>query len=142
MLNKRNQTQRSSSHGMTLPQSSDLVNMDTFARTMAMVGDSWGVVHILCLVWMMVMKVYSVYEYFKLCIYVSECALYSHVYMKRVYSFCFFIFNKNEFCGYFCCFPLKKCNLGSRMPCLGSPRSPTFSLLYLFLNLALCSQKV
>lgn len=79
---------------------------------------------------------------FKLCIYVSECALYSHVYMERVYSFCFFIFNKNEFCGYFCCFPLKKCNLGSRMPCLGSPRSPTFSLLYLFLNLALCSQKV
>lgn len=28
-----------------------------------MVGDSWGVVHILCLVWMMVMKIYSVYEY-------------------------------------------------------------------------------
>lgn len=132
MLNKRNQTQRSSSHGMTLPQSSDLVNMDTFARTMAMVGDFWGVVHILCLVWMMVMKVYSVYEYFKLCIYVSECALYSHVYMERVYSFCFFIFNKNEFCGYFCCFPLKNATWEVGCPAWVVPAPPPFLFFIYF----------
>lgn len=120
---------------MALPQSSNLVNMDTFARTMAVVGDSWGVVHILCLVWMMVMKVYSVYEYSLSFVFVFQNVCYTPMCIWNVcILFAFLIFNKNEFCGYFCCYPLKMQ--------VGKSYAPTFSRLYLFLNLALCSQKV
>lgn len=129
MLNKRNQTQRSSKPWDGTPTKLKLGQYEHLCKNS---GRGWG--HSVPGLDDGYESIFHLWVFFKFCICVSECMLYSHVYMECVYSFCYFIFNKNEFCAYFCCYPLKMQ--------VGKSYAPTFSRLYLFLNLALCSQKV